>query len=145
MTREEGMSVHGSNVRVGNGIRSDGATSAPPQIERTARIQSNDPGTRTHAAGIAWLGWISGIVTSWIVWGALAAAGWWLLYWPAVLVIVLLYLYSPLAPEGRGDLESEPPEAPSPLGSLMLQRQPPSLEHEPAQVLNGLMCGHQVG
>ena len=139
------MSVHGSNVRVGNTVRSEGATSTPPQIERTARIRTNDAGMRSHAAVFAWLGWISGIVTSWIVWGALAAAGWWLLYWPALLVLVLLYLYSPLAPEGRGGFESDPPQAPSPLGSLMLQRQPPSLEHELAQVPNGLMCGHQVG
>ena len=144
MTREEGMSVHGSNVRVGDGVRGDRATSTPPRIERT-RIRANAAGVRSHAAGIAWLGWISGIVASWIVWGALAAAGWWLLYWPALLILVLLYLYSPLAPEGRGDFESDPPEAPSPLGSLMLQRPPPSLEHEPAQVPNGLACGHHVG
>ena len=139
------MSVDGSNVRVGNAVRSGGTTSMPPQIERTPRIRANDAGMRSHAAGIAWLGWISGIVTSWIVWGALAAAGWWLLYWPALLVLVLLYLYTPLAPEGTGGLESDPPEAPSPLGSLMLQRRPPSLEHEPAQVPNGLVCGHRVG
>ena len=138
------MSVLGSNVRVGDSVRGDRATSTPPRIART-RIRANEAGVRSHAAGIAWLGWISGIVASWIVWGALAAAGWWLLYWPALLILVLLYLYSPLAPEGRGGFESDPPEAPSPLGSLMLQRQPPSLEHEPAQVPNGLMCGHHVG
>ena len=133
-----------SNVRVGDGVRGDGATSTPRRIQRT-RIRANTAGVRSHAAGIAWLGWISGIVASWIVWGALAAAGWWLLYWPALLILVLLYLYSPLAPEGRGDFESDPPEAPSPLGSLMLQRPPPSLEHEPAQVPNGLVCGRHVG
>jgi hypothetical protein len=146
MTREEGMSVHGSNVRVGDGVRGEGATPTPPPIERTARIRTVDAGVGSYAAAIAWLGWICGIVTSWIVWGALAAAGWWLLCWPALLILVLLYLYSPLAPEGRGGFESDPPEAPSPLGSLMLQRQPSSLEHEPAQVPNGgLMCGHHVG
>jgi hypothetical protein len=101
---------------------------------------------RSHAARIAWLGWICGIVASWIAWGPLVAAGWWLLYWPALLVLVLLYLYSQLAPEGRGSVEGDPPEAPSPLGSLMLQRQPPSLEHEPAQVPNGCLTkGQQVG
>ena len=145
MTREKGMSVHGSNVRVGDGVRREGATSTLPPIERTARIRTDDAGVRSHAAAMAWLGWIFGIVTSWIVWGALAAAGWWLLYWPALLILVLLYLYTPLAPEGRGGFESDPPEAPSPLGSLMLQRQPPSTEHDPAQVPNDLVCGHHLG
>ena len=103
------MSVHGSNVRVGDGARGEGAISTPPPIEQTARIRTNDAGVGSHAAAIAWLGWICGIVTSWIVWGALAAAGWWLLYWPALLVLVLLYLYSPLAPDGRAGFETDPP------------------------------------
>ena len=143
--REEATSVQDSSVRVESGIRGDGSSSTPAQVDPTARIRTDDARVRSHAAGLAWLGWISGIVVSWIGWGALAAAGWWLLYWPALLVLVLLYLYSPLAPEGRGGFESDPPEAPSPLGSLMLQRQPPSLEHEPAQVPNGLVCGRQAG
>ena len=145
---EKGASVQDSSVRVGNGLGGEGASWTRPHVERTTRVATRDAGQRSFAAGLAWLGWISGIAVSWIGWGAFAAAGWWLLYWPALLVLVLLYLYSPLAPDGGRSFESDPPEeAPSPLGSLMLQRQPPSLEHEPAQVLNGalVMPYRQVG
>lgn len=145
--RKEGASVQDSSLRVGNRVGGESASPTPPRAEGTPPVRTRDVGKRSHAAGLAWLGWISGIVVSWLAWGTIAAAGWWVLYWPALLVLVLLYLYSPLAPEGGKSLESDRPEAPSPLGSLMLQRQPPSLEHEPAQVPNrGLvMPDRQVG
>ncbi len=147
MAPREETSVQGSSIRVGNGVGRERASSTPPQAERTTPVRTRDVGKRSHAAGLAWVGWISGIVVAEMVWGTFAAAGWWLLYWPALLLVVLLYLYSPLAPEGGKSLESDRPEAPSPLGSLMLQRQPPSLEHEPAQVPNGglAMPDRQVG
>lgn len=103
-----------------------------PRLEPATTRTGDDMGGRSHAAGIAWLGWFSGIIASWIGWGVVAAAGWWLLYWPVVLILVLLYLYSPLSPESGRRSNSSPPDAPSPLGSLMLQRPPPSVGHERA-------------
>ena len=38
-----------------------------------------------------WAGWIGGIALSWTTSGLVAAGAWWLLYWPALLGVAVMY------------------------------------------------------
>jgi hypothetical protein len=38
-----------------------------------------------------WAGWIAGIALSWTTSGIVAAGAWWLLYWPAILGVAVVF------------------------------------------------------